>query len=244
MSQVILTGLIWAFSFWMVADCLRRRVSAWWMIVILLVQPYGGLAYLIYLKIRERHIERRRPPHGAPDALATLAPGATGGASAPVLGLDVADQLEEQRRFAEAALLYQRSLELDDNDPRALHGLARCRMELGQPRDALESYEALMAVDPRYRNYAAALEYAETLHQDGRDLDAVGLLEGLVQETGRLNHRLALAHYCNAAGQTAHARSVLEQALEAYSSSPPSAREANRRWQRRIADKLGELAAP
>jgi hypothetical protein len=230
MSQVILTGLIWAFSFWLVADCLRRRMSAWWMLVILLVQPYGGLAYLIYLKIRERHIERRRPLHG--------------GASAPVLGLDVADQLEEQRRFAEAALLYRRSLELDANDPRALHGLARCRMELGQPRDALESYEALMAVDPRYRNYAAALEYAETLHQDGRDLDAVGLLEGLVQETGRLNHRLALAHYCNAAGQTAHARSVLEQALEAYASSPPSAREANRRWQRRIADKLGELAAP
>jgi hypothetical protein len=243
MSQVILSGLIWAFSFWMVADCLRRRASPWWVIVILLIQPYGGLAYLIFLKIRERRTEQRGPLQSTTGGLAAIAPATAHGGAALGLGLDVADQLEEQRRFAEAAVIYQRSLALDDRDPRALHGLARCRVELGQPREALESYEALMAVEPRYRNYAAALEYAETLHLAGRDLDATGLLEGLVEETGRLNHRLALAHYHEAAGQTARARTVLEQALEAYASSPPHDREANRKWQRRIAEKLEELTA-
>jgi hypothetical protein len=142
----------------------------------------------------------------------------------------------------EAADIYRRALEVDAREPRALHGLARCLSELGREREALDSYEALMAVDPRYRDYAAALEYAEALHRVGRTLDATGMLEGLVQETGRLNHRLALAHYCEVGGQTALARRVLEGALAAYASSPASERRANRHWQRRIASKLGELA--
>jgi hypothetical protein len=122
-------------------------------------------------------------------------------------------------------------------------GQASRVQELDQPNEGIEKYEALMALDPRFRNYAAALEYAEALHRAGRDADATGLLEGLVDETGRLNHRLALAHYCEASGQTARARSVLSDALAAYECSPAPEKEANRRWQRRIIEKLDELAA-
>jgi len=99
-----------------------------------------------------------------------------------------------------------------------------------------------MAAEPRYRNYAAALEYAEALHRAGRDLDAADLLEGMVAETGRPNHRLALAHYCEAAGQTTRAQHVLSEALVAYASSPAHDQAVNRRWQRRISDKLHDLA--
>jgi hypothetical protein len=155
----------------------------------------------------------------------------------------VADQLEEQGRFSEASHIYRSALDAAKDDARALHGLARCLVELEQGREALDTYEALMAIAPRYRNYAAALEYAEALHRVGRTLDATGLLEGLVDETGRLNHRLALAHYLDAGGQRARARSVLEGALAAYSASSTSEQEANRRWQRRISDKLEQLAA-
>jgi hypothetical protein len=164
-------------------------------------------------------------------------------AAEPLPTLDVADQLEEQGRFSEASHVYRRALDSAQHDARALHGLARCLIELDQTREALGTYEALMASDPRYRNYAAALEYAEALHRVGRTLDATGLLEGLVEETGRPNHRLALAHYCEAGGQTARARRVLEGALAAYASSPASEQEANRRWHRRISDKLEQLAS-
>jgi hypothetical protein len=239
MSSLLLSAVMWAFSFWLVADCLRRRASPFWLVVILLVQPYGGVAYLLYLKWSRY---RGRPiGAAAPVAAATAGPGGPGQIEEPAL--EVADRLEEQRRFAEAAQIYRRALEQDPRDPRALHGLARCSVELEQPREALEAFEALMAVDPRYRNYSAALEYAEALHRAGRDPDATGLLEGMVEETGRLNHRLALAHYCEAAGQTARAKSVLSDALAAYASSPLLEQEANRHWHRRITDKLDELAA-
>lgn len=239
MSQLILHGLVWAFSFWMVADCLRRRESPLWMVAILLIQPWGAFAYVVYLKWSERRRARMAEP-GAAALRESLAPRAAAGDSRATL--DVADQLEEQGRFSEASHIYRRALQAAPSEPRALHGLARCLIELEQAREAIDTYEALMAVDPRYRDYTAALEYAEALHRVGRTLDAAGLLEGLVEETGRLNHRLALAHYCEADGQTARARRVLEGALAAYASSPAPEQEANRRWQRRIADKLGHLA--
>jgi len=245
MSQLILHGLVWAFSFWMVADCLRRRQSPLWMVAILLIQPWGAFAYVVYLKWSERRRARMAAPAGAESAAlgASRVPlSRRAVAGEPRATLDVADQLEEQGRFSEASHIYRRALDAAPSEPRALHGLARCLIELEQTREAIDTYEALMAIDPRYRNYAAALEYAEALHRTGRTLDAAGLLEGLVEETGRLNHRLALAHYCEVCGQTARARGVLEGALAAYASSPAPEQEANRRWQRRIADKLEQLA--
>lgn len=234
----IVTALVWAFSFWLVADVLRRRLSFLWVVLILMIQPWGGLIYVLYLKLATS--PRLRGQLGIPASVSSPPPGMEPGAD-PMLAR--ADQLEEQRRFEEAILLYQRALERDREDARALHGLARCYMELGQEREGLEKYEALMAVDPRYRNYSGALEYAEALHRVGRTEDAIGLLDGLVQETGRFNHRLALAHYCAASGQKPRAQSVLSEALQEYERAPAPEREANRRWQRRIVDKLHELAA-
>jgi len=245
MSQLILSVLIWAFSFWMVVDSILRRKSLGWVMVILLMRPYGGLIYLVWRKVSESPrgralLGRAVPALASPIGNTTGAPTASIGASEP--SLDVADQLEEQLRFTEAAAIYRQIVGRDAMSARALHGLARCLVELRQPDEALQRYEALMAIDPRFRNYAAALEYAEALHQSGRSADAIDLLEGLVQETGRLNHRLALAHYCQAAGQTGRARSVLSEALVAYDSSPAPEQAANRHWQRRIADMLEELA--
>lgn len=238
--DLILSTLSWAFSFWMVADSFRRRASFWWVLVILFVKPpFGALAYLIYVKLSERS-GRAFPGAGRPS---TVVPPSAVNDDPSAVTLDIADRLEEQRRFGEAAMIYRRALETHPGDPRALHGLARCQIELEQLDEAVETYEALMAIDPRYRDYTAALEYAEALQRVGRGTDATGLLEGMVLETGRLNHRLALAHYCEQSGQTARARNVLSEALAAYERSPAPEQAANRRWQRRIVSKLEELAA-
>jgi hypothetical protein len=238
--DVIVTTLSYAFSFWMVADSFRRRASFWWVIVILFVKPpFGALAYLAYVKLSERS-GRAFPGAGRPS---TVVPPSSANDDPSSATLDIADRLEEQRRFGEAAMIYRRALETRPQDPRAMHGLSRCQVEFEQLDEAVETYEALMAIDPRYRDYTAALEYAEVLQRVGRGTDATGLLEGMVLETGRLNHRLALAHYCEQSGQTARARSVLSEALAAYERSPAPEQVANRRWQRRIVSKLEELAA-
>lgn len=237
--QTLLTVAAWAFSFWMVADSFRRRKSFWWVVVILLVSPpIGGLIYFTYIKLSERRRARLGGEFSAGRAGNIEPPGGE-----PERMLDVADQLEQHERFGEALMIYRRALEHSADNPRALHGLARCQVELDRADSAVETYEALMTLDPRYRNYTAALEYAEALHRAGRNADAAGLLEGMVQETGRLNHRLALAHYYEQSGQTARAESVLKDALTAYEQSPAPERQANRRWQRLIVSKLEELTA-
>lgn len=234
----IITGLIWTFSLWLVVDVWRRRLSFLWMVLILMIQPYGGLVYLVYLKLATS--PRLRGRLGIPASAVSQPPGTEQGVDPALLR---ADQLEEQRRFEDAVPLYERALERKPEDARAVHGLARCLMELGQERQGLEKYEALMGIDPRYRDYAGALEYAEALHRAGRTDDAIDLLDGLVRETGRFNHRLALAHYYAASGQKPRAQSVLSEALQDYERAPAPEQEANRRWQRRIVDKLQELAA-
>lgn len=244
MLEKILPYVIWAFSLLMVMDSIRRKAGFLWIVLILMVQPYGGIAYLVFMKLMENRRGR--------GLLGTSGPPASGdGSVRPLPGhqgeraLDVADTLEEQGRYGEAALIYRRALDRRSDNPRAVHGLARCLIELEQPKEGLEQYEALMDLDPRYRNYAAALEYAEALHRSGRTEDATGLLQGLVEETGRLNHRLALAHYLEAGGHQARAKSVLSEALEAFERSPAPEQAANRRWQRLIEERLtamgGEL---
>lgn len=240
MSQWVLSVLLWIFSLWMVSDAIFRRKSLIWVAVIVLLHPFGALGYLVWVKVLEPRRARQLPGGAAPPL---TGPSSAASTRAHEPSLKLADQLEEQGRYEQAGVIYRSVEERAPGNCRALHGLARCLLELQQPAEALEKYEALMAIDPRFRNYSAALEYAEGLHQVGRHADATDLLEGLVQETGRLNHRLALAHYWEAAGDTARARSVLTDALAAYESSPPREREANREWQRRIADKLQELAA-
>jgi len=243
MLERILPYVVWAFSLLMVVDSIRRRAGFLWIVLILMVQPYGGIAYLIYVKLMENRRGR--------GLLGTSVPPPPGDSGRPLpvqhgdRALDVADTLEEQGRYGEAALIFRRALDRRSDNPRAIHGLARCLTELDQIKEGLSHYETLMELDPRYRNYAAALEYAEALHRSGRTDDATGLLAGLVDETGRLNHRLALAHYLEAGGQQARARSVLSEALAAYERSPAPEQAANRRWQRLIEERLtamgGEL---
>jgi hypothetical protein len=238
MPLELVAVLIWGFTFFLVGDVLRRRERLWWVAVILLTRPYGGIVYLLYLKLRDSpRFRELLGPAAASRPSTSEAPASRRSEAA----LEIADQLEEQRRFGEAALIYERALEQRTGDPRALHGLGRCLVELDQTARAIELYETLMAIDPRFRNYSAALEYAEALHRGGRTQDATGLLEGLVQETKRPNHHLALANYLELSGQAPRAKSVLNDALHAFERSSPPEQEANRRWQRRILDKLDEL---
>jgi hypothetical protein len=239
MFEKILPYAIWAFSLLMVVHCVRQRAGFLWVVLILLAQPYGGIAYLVYVNLIERQRGRQGMAGGARarEVDADDAVRASPGTHAE-RALDVADTLEEQGRYGEAALVFRRAIEHHRDNPRAVHGLARCLMELEEVDEALQKYELLMEIDPRYRNYAAALEYAEALHRQRRTDDATGLLDGLVKETGRLNHRLALAHYLEAGGQQARARNVLSDALAAFESAPAPEQAANRRWQRLIEERL------
>jgi hypothetical protein len=223
-----------AFNIWMIVDAARRRAEFYWFLIIFLLGPLGGLAYFLVVKIHDYDLKRLLGPSF----------GVGGGGKASITELEyrvkqtpsvtnklaLADALETSERYTEAMGLFRDVLRGDDRNLQALHGLARCLMGTGQPAEAAESLEKLLEVDNAFRDYSAALDYAEALWQAGRREDTVDLLEGLVSVSARINHRVALAHYQLKAERTAAARDVLDRALSDYEHSPEFVKRRDRKW--------------
>ncbi|MGE0324371.1 MAG: tetratricopeptide repeat protein [Polyangiaceae bacterium] len=204
----LLSFALMLLTLWSLYDATRRRAPAYWYFLLVLGFPIGAILYLVWSKLQGFDAVERQ--------------------------LEYADGLEQQGSYLEAARIYGSILEIQPSKPRALHGDARCAVERGELPRALELYDRLMRVDPRYREYTAALEYAEVLSQSGRADDAADLMKGLVRESAKPNHRLALAHYLKRSGQSAEARSSLQTFL---ADNPPEP------WRHRAEQLLAETPA-
>ena len=230
-----------AFNVWMIVDAIRRRAELYWFIVLIL--PFGSLIYFFAVKARDYDFARlgvaspKRPRIGGLTELERRAEETPSVANKLALG----DALEAHERYAEASLLFREVLQRHPEDKQALHGLARALLGLRKAEEAVEQLAKLLELESNYRDYSAALDYAEALWQTGRSEDAVDLLHGLVNETRRINHRLALAHYLRLAGQNGPARVELEQALRDFESSPEFVQRRDKKWADRAQRELRAL---
>lgn len=235
-----------AFSVWMFVDAYRRGVEWWWLLLIFLFQPLGGIAYFIIHKLPELRLPSRAEapslgaaePRSEPLPLlrrrAELTPSV---ANLSALGA----ALEKQGEYAEAIEVFRDVLRRDPRDRAALHGLAGSAASLGRLDEAIEHYERLMEEDPRYRDFSAALELGEALWAHGQKQRALELLADLASSSRRINHQLAYAHYLAQDGDAARAREVLEQGLSDYESSPDYVRRRDRAWAKRARQRLADL---
>lgn len=233
-----------AFHVWMIVDAVRRRAQFYWFLIIVFL-PFGSLVYFFMVKLRD--------VRGTP-AL-TPKPQAPARASLPELRqlaleipsfhnrINLADALEEQEMYVEAEPLYRQILAREPENKPALHGLARCLLGLGRPAEACEKLAELMNQDSGFRDYSAALDYAEALWQSNQGQDAVDLLRGLVRVSSRVNHRVALAHYLSLHSGPEAARAELEAALREYQDLPAFAQKRDRKWADRAQKMLRELGS-
>lgn len=228
-----------AFNIWMIIDAIRRRAEFYWYLIILFV-PFGSLIYFALVKVKDWNLGQRKlvPAAGknieALERQLELTPSVTN-------KLELADALEAADRHQEAASLFREVLRQDENDKQALHGLARCEMSAGDFGSAVEHLDRLLNLDNAYRDYAAALDYAEALWQNGQREDTIDLLTGLTNVSTRVNHHVALAHYLKADGRDARAREVLEQGISHFDASPPFVRRRDDKWAKRAKKMLLEL---
>lgn len=228
-----------AFTFWMLFDAWKRRAPLHWFFIIV-VMPFGAVFYFVIVKLRDMRGGAARSPSGLESG---LAPNSMPAASDAASELERADALEAAERYAEAEPLYRAVLAQDNSNPRALVGLARCLTAQGNAKEALPHYERLLELDRTYANYGAALEFADALWAAEQRSDTIELLEHLAAMTGRLNHRLAYAHYLAEFGRTQRAIEELERALDevAAKGAPPTERE--RYWVERGQQMLETLSA-
>jgi len=232
--------VIGAFQVWMLVDAIRRRSSFIWKLLIFLI-PLAAITYFFLYKLPE--LTGRRPAAGTARGGPTLEELSELARQTPseLNKLAYADRLAEFSRFPEAIGRYREVLRLNPQSKEALHGLARALLSLGRPREAVEELATLMELEPEFRDYTAALDYAEALWQAGQQEDTIGLLTGLVSVTKRINHRLALAHYSKERGDSITARNELDLALSEFASLPESQRKREQRWADRARKQLAEL---
>ncbi|HEX3774229.1 MAG TPA: hypothetical protein VHV51_07165, partial [Polyangiaceae bacterium] len=218
----IFSLLLIAFRIWMLVDAIRRRPPFYWYLVIFFV-PFGDFIYFVMVKMQNTSPGARSA--AAPEVLLTgptLSELELRARETPseLNKLAYADALANEQRWIEAVERYRDVLRIAVDSKEALHGLARSLLALARPTEAVEELAHLMELDPAFRDYSAALDYAEALWQAGQQEDAIGLLSGLVGVSKRINHRMALAHYLKERGDSATAKNELNQALRDFASQP------------------------
>ena len=221
------------FIVWMLFDAARRRVAWFWYPVIVL----APLIYFLFVKLPAMILTRAASDSGT-DSTPLGSSGRSSGFL--TLNLDRADQLEESECYGEAIPIYQEALAKDAHDLRALHGMARCELGLGHPSVAVTLLEQVLTADRDYRNYGAALDYADALWLAGQKQDTLELLEGLVKNTGRVNHRLAFAHYLGSFGDIQRARSEVGKVIDENAALPPSEQLKDKFWIERATRMLAD----
>jgi hypothetical protein len=202
-----------AFTIWMLVDAVKRRPIVYWYVIIFL--PFGPFVYFFAFKIHDREFDwLRNLFRGAPRApsLADLRERAKESPSVENR-MRLANALHDAGEYAEAAEVFEAILGSRGDEPDALYGLGRCRMELGEPEAAVELLTRLVEKNRAYRDYAACLELAEALTRAGHDDEAIDLLQGLLRSSPRPRHAVALARRLVVMARIEEAQRILREAL-------------------------------
>ena len=230
-----------AFNIWMVFDAIRRKAEFYWLLIILFV-PLGSLIYFALVKVRgwdPRGVLKQVAAGPDIDVLRQQLDETPSVANK----LTLADALEARDECNQASPLYEDVLRGDPDNKQALHGLARSEMGRGNFSEAVERLDRLLRLDNSYRDYSAALDYAEALWNNGQREDTIEVMEGLARVSTRINHQVALAHYLIEDGRAARAREVLDEGLSSYETAPDFVKKRDQSWAERAQKMLRGLAA-
>jgi hypothetical protein len=177
---MILLGLSLIFSIALCVHVVRTGQQMYWLMIILLFQPLGGLVYLVAIIAPEflggakaqkaRQAARQaldpqreyREAGRAVDDTPTVANRARLASAAADLG-----------RHAEAERLYAEALQgMYADDPQLLLGRANALIELDRAAEALPLLESLSAQSPAARTPNVALAMGRAYHALGRQAEA------------------------------------------------------------------------
>ena len=214
----ILSLLQIGFMIWMLVDAARTRPPVFWYLIAFV--PFGPLVYFLafksdaYVLWLKGLVSPERPP-----SLADLRDELRRSPSYQNR-LRLANALYDAGHFEDAARSFEIIVETRGDDPDALYGLGRCRLSLGEPAAAIEPLSRLVAKNRTYRDYAACLDLAEAYAKAGDDDDALDLLHGLVRQSPRATHRVALAQQQMAMSKIEEAQKTLRDAIDDDRTTP------------------------
>lgn len=131
-------------------------------------------------------------------------------------------------RQAESAQRYfEQALATHTTDKHALYGLGVSQLEQGASADAVKTLSRLVERSFAYEDYEAALALVEAHVRAGENELAAELLASVAQDSGRLEHQLALARHHVRLAQRSEAQDILRSALRLFDTQPAFLRQRN-----------------
>jgi hypothetical protein len=221
-----------ALTVWMLVDASRRRVDAYWYLIILAVQPFGAWAYFFLYKVKDFRggnvpglagLFHRRPSLQEVRRRAERLPTVAN-------RLELGERLVEAGSYAEAVPHLEAVLAHEPEHGQALFVLAECHRGLGQPAQAVPLLQKLVARQPAWGDYEAWRTLVAARQEAGDTAGAVAACRELARIAPELRHRCLLAERLLEAGEKDEARRVVEQGLDDYRYLTSVGRRRDRRW--------------
>lgn len=239
-----LLGLSLIFSIALCVHVVRTHQAMFWLWIILMFQPLGGVVYLV----------------------AVMLPGLLGGATARRVGQAARDTLDPGRAYREAKAAYddaptvQNGMKLAEaaaglgrwdeaerlfgtglqglyaDDPALLVGRARALVELGRAAEALEMLSRLQGDDARAPR--ALLVSARALHGAGRWAEAERAYRDAAARLPGLEGLARLAAFLAEIGRKDEAREILADLEKRAAKARAHFRKEARAWRDFAAEKV------
>lgn len=231
-----------AFSVWMALDAYRRSAEMFWIWVILILPPIGGLVYFFAVWLPSFRLPRPSLGRTGSWKRVSLDELRYRVQRTPTVmnQMALAERLKQKGLASEAIPHLESALAKDETYCPAMHLLAECHLECGESEKALIVITALLKRDPHWSNYLAwrtLIEAQDAAHMPEQALESCRELERR-QPTWENRCRLAERLIDLAHGE--EAVQLLENALEEHSYAPLQKRLANFLWARRARRLLRE----
>jgi len=245
-----LEGLVLSllFSVLLCVHAVRTRQEMFWLFIILLFQPLGGLVYLIAIvlpglfrgtavrKLGQATRETLDPMRGYRDAKAAydLTPTVHN-------QMRLAAAATELGRHEEAEALYREAMQgVHADDPALLLGRARALLELGRPDEALPLLERLKGEGQEAGTPQAVLAFARAYEGVGRMQEAEAAYADAAPRVPGLEGIARQAAFFARTGRRKQAQEALAEIDRRLERANPHFRREGRAWRDLVAQAIAQ----
>jgi hypothetical protein len=231
-------GLSLIFSVLLCVHVVRTNRELYWLWIILLFQPIGGLVYLVAIVLPEmfRGPTARKFSQAAKETLDPARAYRQAKADfdmSPTVHnqMKLASAAAELGRHDEAENLYAQALQgVHADDPALLLGRARALIELGRPGEAMPLLEQLSSEGKEGRTPQAVLAIARALEGLGRNGEAKDAYEWAAARLPGLEGVARQAAFLARTGHRQEAQDALAEIDRRISRANPHFRKEARAW--------------